>query len=127
MKQTIYKRLLAVFCVLLVFSQIAHVAWDYHQEQSEAAGAVKEPDKLTLWYTDDKLSSYLVEAAGEFEEKHHVTVTLQLVTAVDYIENINTASISDLGGPDLFITSSELLEKARLAGLTVENDSFSGR
>ena len=68
-----------------------------------------------------------MEAAEEFEEQNHVEITLQLVTAVDYIEHINTASISDLGGPDLFITSSELLEKARLAGLTVENDSFTER
>lgn len=130
MRQTVYKRLLAIFCVLLVFSQIAHVAFSYHKEQQESADAdatVKEPDKLTLWYTDDKLNAYLVEAAAEFEEEHHVEVTLQLVTAVDYIEHINTASISDLGGPDLFITSSELLEKARLAGLAVENDSFSDK
>ena len=130
MKRTIYKRLFAIFCVLLIFSQIGHVAVNYHLQQKESEGAdaiVKEPDKLTLWYTDDKLSAYLVEAAAEFEEQHPVEVTLQLVTAVDYIENITTASISDLGGPDLFITSSELLEKARLAGLAVENDSFSQR
>lgn len=130
MKRTIYKRLFAIFCVLLIISQMGHVAASYHREQQEAeqAGtAIKEPDKLTLWYTDEKLNAYLVEAAAEFEEEHYAEVTLQLVTAVDYIEHINTASISDLGGPDLFITSSELLEKARLAGLTVENDSFSDR
>ena len=126
MKQTIYKRLLAIFCVLLIFAQVAYVANSYHRELLEAADeGEKEPDKLTLWYTDEKLNAYLVEAAAEFEEAHGVEVTLQLVTAVDYIEHINTASISDLGGPDLFITSSELLEKARLAGLAVENDSFS--
>jgi len=116
--------------VLLVFSQIFHVAYSYHQEKQAAekeGEQTAEPGKLVLWYTDDKLNSYLVEAAAEFQEKYHVEVTLQLVTAVDYIEHINTASISDLGGPDLFITSSELLEKARLAGLAVENDSFSER
>ena len=115
--------------VLLVFAQMVQVAWSYHQEQVQAAmtGQETEPEKLTLWYTDEKLNPYLVEAAAEFEEQNHVDITLQLVTAVDYIEHINTASISDLGGPDLFITSSELLEKARLAGLTVENDSFTDR
>jgi maltose-binding protein MalE len=108
---------------------MVQVAASYHQEQQriQEQGEPDEKTQLTLWYTDDKLNAYLVEAAGEFEKQHPVEITLQLVTAVDYIENINTASISDLGGPDLFVTSSELLEKARLAGLAVENDSFSER
>ena len=129
MRHRIYRRAAAIFVVLLVFAQMLQVSWGYHGEQLEAAmtGQEVEPEKLTLWYTDEKLSPYLVEAASEFEEQNHVEITLQLVTAVDYIEHINTASISDLGGPDLFITSSELLEKARLAGLTVENDSFTER
>lgn len=129
MRHRIYRRAAAICIVLLVFAQMFQTAWAYHREQLEAAmtGQDLEPEKLTLWYTDEKLSPYLVEAASEFEEQNHVEITLQLVTAVDYIEHINTASISDLGGPDLFITSSELLEKARLAGLTVENDSFTER
>lgn len=130
MRQKIYRRAFAVFCVLLVFSQMVQAAASYRREQQlaqEAGELVDETKQLTLWYTDEKLNTYLVEAAAEFEQKHHVEVTLQLVTAVDYIEHINTASISDLGGPDLFITSSELLEKARLSGLAVENDSFSKR
>lgn len=127
MKQTIYKRVLAIICVLVLFAQVVNIAVDYHQEKLKAQAEgldTEEAGKLTLWYTDEKLNSYLVEAAEEFQKEHHAEITLQLVTAVDYIEHINTASISDLGGPDLFITSSELLEKARLAGLAVENDSF---
>lgn len=130
MRQKIYRRAIAIFCVLLVFSQMVQVAYSYHRErqlQEEAGELTDEAKQLTLWYTDDKLNAYLVEAASDFEKQHHVEITLQLVTAVDYIEHINTASISDLGGPDLFITSSELLEKARLSGLAVENDSFSER
>ena len=127
MRQKIYRRIFAVLCVLLAASQMVQVAYSYHREQQEAGEDSLEPASLVLWYTDDKLNAYLVEAAEEFEKTHNVEVTLQLVTAVDYIEHINTASISDLGGPDLFLTSSELLEKARLAGLTVENTSFSDR
>lgn len=129
MKQKIYRRVIAIFCVVLVFSQMVQVAYSYHREQqlAEELDELEEAKQLTLWYTDDKLNAYLVEAASDFEKQHHVEVTLQLVTAVDYIEHINTASISDLGGPDLFIISSELLEKARLAGIAIENDSFSQR
>lgn len=126
MRQKLYRRAFAILCVLLVFSQMVQAAASCHREQQRLLEEelTREKSKLTLWYTDGKLNAYLVEAAAEFEKQHQVEITLQLVTAVDYIENINTASISDLGGPDLFVTSSELLEKARLAGLAVENDSF---
>ncbi len=129
MRHTIYRRAIAILVVLLIFAQMGQVAFSYHQKQKEAADAGQDAEQknLTLWYTDEKLNSYLVGAAADFQEQYGVDVTLKLVTAVDYIEHINTASISDLGGPDLFITSSELLEKARLAGLTVENDSFTER
>lgn len=129
MRHTIYRRAIAILVVLLIFAQMGQVAFSYHQKQKEAedAGQDAEQKDLTLWYTDEKLNSYLVGAAADFQKQYGVDVTLKLVTAVDYIEHINTASISDLGGPDLFITSSELLEKARLAGLTVENDSFTER
>lgn len=126
MRHTAYRRIAAILIVLVVFAQLSYVALGAHREKEESAQSaqMEETPQLTLWYTDEKLNTYLVEAANAFEEQYGVQVTLQLVTAVDYIEHINTASISDLGGPDLFITSSELLEKARLAGLTVENDSF---
>ena len=103
MRHKIYRRAAAIFVVLLVFAQMVQVSWSYHEEQRQAAltGQEAEPEKLTLWYTDEKLNPYLVEAAEEFEQQNHVEITLQLVTAVDYIEHINTASISDLGGPDL--------------------------
>ncbi len=126
MRHIVYRRAIAILVVLLVFAQMGQVAYSYHRKQQAAseAGQDSVQQALTLWYTDEKLNPYLVQAASDFKEQTGVEVTLQLVTAVDYIEHINTASISDLGGPDLFITSSELLEKARLAGLTVENDSF---
>ena len=129
MRHTIYRRAIAILVVLLVFAQMGQVAFSYHQKQKEAAEAGQDTEQkaLTLWYTDEKLNSYLVQAAADYKEQTGVDVTLQLVTAVDYIEHINTASISDLGGPDLFVASSELLGKARLAGLTVENDSFTER
>ena len=98
MRHKIYRRAAAIFVVLLVFAQMVQVSWSYHEEQRQAAltGQEAEPEKLTLWYTDEKLNPYLVEAAEEFEQQNHVEITLQLVTAVDYIEHINTASISDL-------------------------------
>lgn len=127
MRQTIYRRVLACLVVVLVFAQVFQMARGAHQELLQAEEEVPVKEALTLWYTDEKLNEYLVEVSSRFEEEKGVDITLQLVTAVDYIELINRASISESGGPDLYITSSELLEKARLAGLAAENDSYMNR
>ena len=97
MRHTIYRRAIAILVVLLVFAQMGQVAFSYHQKQKEAAEAGQDTEQkaLTLWYTDEKLNGYLVQAAADYKEQTGVDVTLQLVTAVDYIEHINTASISD--------------------------------
>ena len=59
MRQKIYRRAFAVFCVLLVFFQMIQVAASYHQERLKAleeGEAAEEEKGLTLWYTDDKLN-----------------------------------------------------------------------
>ena len=127
MRQIIYRRVLACLAVILVFSQVFQLALKYHKESLAAVEEVPVEEELTLWYTDEKLNEYLVKAAAQFEQERDVEVTLQLVTAVDYIELIGRASVSESGGPDLHIASSELLEKARLAGLAAENDSYMPR
>ncbi len=127
MRHRIYRRVVISLCVVLALVWIFRGMPQGHEKEEKAETEETEEEALTLWYTDERLNAYLVEAAAAFQAETGVEVTLQLVTAVDYIELINRASISDSGGPDLFITSSELLDKARLAGLTVENDSFKDR
>lgn len=87
MRHTIYRRAIAILVVLLVFAQMGQVAFSYHQKQKEAAEAGQDTEQkaLTLWYTDEKLNGYLVQAAADYKEQTGVDVTLQLVTAVDYI------------------------------------------
>jgi len=95
MRHTIYRRAIAILVVLLIFAQMGQVAFSYHQKQKEAedAGQDAEQKDLTLWYTDEKLNSYLVGAAADFQEQYGVNVTLKLVTAVDYIEQIGRAHV----------------------------------
>ena len=68
MRHRFYRRLGAVLIVLLVFAQMTQVAVSYHKKLKEASmtGQNAEPEKLTLWYTDEKLNAYLVKAASAF-------------------------------------------------------------
>lgn len=125
MRHTIYRRAIAILVVLLVFAQMGQVAFSYHQKQKEAAEAGQDMEQkaLTLWYTDEKLNSYLCRQRLIIKNRPAWMSHCSLCTAVDYT-SISQRPYLDLGRARLFVVSSELLEKARLAGLTVENDSF---
>ena len=77
--------------------------------------------EIVLWYTNDELSDYMEEAAKEYSAKNQITITPKLVSAMDYIENINQAVLEDGTAPDLFVAENSNLEKLYLAGLTLEN------
>ncbi len=76
-------------------------------------------ETLYLWYTDEALTSYLTGAAVAYNETHDVRIVPVLESGLEYLENINQASL-ETDTPDLYILSHDLLEKAYLAGLASE-------
>ncbi|MBR2950277.1 MAG: sugar ABC transporter substrate-binding protein [Lachnospiraceae bacterium] len=74
---------------------------------------------LTLWYTDEGLEDYLTKAAYEYGNQHDVRIMPVYQNGLEYLEAVNTASVSDVNMPDLYIISNDSLEKAALAGLAV--------
>lgn len=81
-------------------------------------GEEAQPVSLTLWYTQPELEAYFTQAAADYEAQTGNSVTAVQVPALDYIEAINDASVKDGDYPDLFVATPDLLEKAKLAGLT---------
>ena len=80
-------------------------------------------DTLYLWYTDEALTSYLSGAAVAYNEDHDVRIVPVLETGLEYLENINKASVES-NAPDLYILSHDSLEKAYLAGLANEVETY---
>ena len=81
-------------------------------------------ETIYLWYTDEMLTSYLTGAAVAYNENHDVRIVPVLEPALEYLENINRASLES-DAPDLYILGHDSLEKAYLAGLADEV-AFSG-
>ncbi|MGN1179912.1 MAG: extracellular solute-binding protein [Suilimivivens sp.] len=77
-------------------------------------------ETLYLWYTDEALTSYLSSAAVTYNESHDVRIVPVLESGLEYLENINQASLSEENIPDLYILSHDSLEKSYLAGLAHE-------
>ncbi len=76
---------------------------------------------VRLWYTDDALTPYLQSKAVAYSESNSkVRVEPVLVSGLEYLEAVGTASIEEDSFPDLFIISNDSLEKAYLAGLAME-------
>ncbi len=119
----ISKRLAAaVLAVLLIGMVIAQVVYQNSQKPLEAEPVdINKP--LVIWYTDPAMQPYMEATAEAFAAEYWMLVETELVSEVDYIETIFRKSTEEeMAGPDLYVASSELLEKAELAGVTTSID-----
>ena len=126
----IFVLLLGTAMLLGALRSPAPVMYEAGNEGSMAADPA-DADKNTLlfWYADDSLTEYLQAAALAYQAETGTHVTLKEVSGVDYLEQINTASVYDgetgpdgeiLQAPDLYLTTHDTLMRAYLAGLADE-------
>jgi maltose-binding protein MalE len=117
-------RLIAVLIVAGLLSMVVYIATS-EARKNAALEALDNGENgysrhtLQIWYTDADLAEYIQSAAVAFAEKpenQHVRIMPVLVSALEYLENINRASV-EYEGPDLYIIGHDNLEKAYLAGL----------
>lgn len=90
------------------------------ESESSEELVINSSADLTIWYNDSKIEPYLQEMARQYSSG--MDIELVQVSVLDYLENINKLNIKGEGMPDLYVLDSEMLEKASLAGLTVENN-----
>lgn len=110
-----YQRVIAVLAVLLFAAQLLYMGLEGRPEEEEEI-VVERP--LLIWYTDPDIQPYMEASAAEASARYQVEVRAELVSEVDYIEKISEKSVAEeMAGPDLYVASSALLEKAALAGL----------
>ncbi|MBR4168920.1 MAG: hypothetical protein IKR47_04240, partial [Lachnospiraceae bacterium] len=134
------KRLFSAFLILALCVGMLTLSYQNHDlsysdeaTAGSAAGAfatLQRDETLILWYADEALSEFLTSEALAYQAQTGVHVEPRLVSGVDYLEQINTASVydgeeaSDGSGtyeaPDLYITTHDTLLRAHLAGLASE-------
>ncbi len=119
------QRIIAVLIVILILLQMLTVGISRYNSLRENASADGKDVSLTIWYTDAKLSDFIVDSARTYEETTGIPVNVQLISAVDYIEKISEATLVNEQGPDLFVAGSDLLQKALYAGLVDDQVTYS--
>ena len=116
---TVLLLLLAVTGIF-VFS-IKNPFCDTMEEEQEIVEEITyDKDTLYFWYCDESMSDYINSAAVVFGGKYDVRIMPKLVSASEYLEAINRATLQGEQAPDVYFITNDFLEKAYLAGLAVE-------
>ena len=97
-----------------------------NREEQGFVGTSDNTETIYIWYTDESLTDYLNSAAVEYMEMTGVRVVPRLHTGLNYLEDINEASLLGEEVPDLYIIGTDNIERAAMTGLAVPvTDSLS--
>lgn len=87
------------------------------QDTGERLQLFRGKETIYCWYSDEALSGYINAAAVSFGEQNKVRVIPVLTSDSEYLEAINQETLHSNQIPDIYLLSSDSLEKAYLAGL----------
>ena len=106
--------------ILLVISMLLAVCFVAYRQNNDGDNIFAGSDEtLYFWYTDASLEAYINTAALEYYDATGIRVVPVLHSGVEYLEDINAASLSGNEVPDLYILGSDSIEKAAMAGLAI--------
>ena len=87
------------------------------QDTGERLQLFRAKETIYCWYSDEALSGYINAAAVSFGEQNKVRVIPVLTSDSEYLEAVNQETLHSAQIPDIYLLSSDSLEKAYLAGL----------
>lgn len=121
------QRWISILILMAVLLLVIFAGMPTFDKDDEKAGFMHtKKETITLWYTDESLTDYLLSKAVAFNEENDIRVNVKLVSGLEYLEAINHASVHDeLDTPDLYVITNDALEKAYLAGLAAEISDMS--
>lgn len=123
MKHGKIKERMFIAGAILIATAIGLTATIVFNRKQPADTAVSQKETIHLWYTDDAITDYLSSKTLDFYNQTDIRVETKLVSGLEYLEEINKASLSeDEETPDVYIITNDSLEKAYLSGLAVELD-----
>ncbi len=117
---SIKKRIVSVILLLCIMTGIsAYIKYKSSLVPEETPiEAFMAKDTLYFWYADEALTSYLESVCLDYYEMTGYRVMPVLHSGLEYLEDVNEASVRSDKMPDLLVLSNDSIEKAYLAGLT---------
>lgn len=118
-----FKRISAVLLVMILLVGITGCGKT--SEETVTGLEIEKDISVNLWYTDSDLTDYMDRVAAQYKAANpHITIAPKLVSTDEYLENIYNESIYGTDAPDVFMMSSDNLEKAYLMGIVADNDTY---
>lgn len=115
------KRWISVLMICICLAAVILAGTSVWNGSTRTKGLISHKDTIHLWYTDERLTDYLNGKAVAYYDETDTRVELHLVSGLEYLEQINQASLDDATEtPDVYIVTNDSLEKAYLAGLATE-------
>lgn len=90
------------------------------QDTGERLQLFRGKETIYCWYSDEALSGYINAAAVSFGEQNKVRVIPVLTSDSEYLEAVNQETLHSAQIPDIYLLSSDSLDKAYLAGLATK-------
>ncbi len=88
------------------------------EEVSASANMTARSNKdLILWYTDEGLTDYINDTSGRLRAEKGINVIAFHKSGLNYLEEVEAASVSGVNAPDVYLIGADQLEKALLMGL----------
>ncbi|MCI8991298.1 MAG: extracellular solute-binding protein [Eubacterium sp.] len=110
------KRGIAMFAAVLFIAAVCAGC-------AEKKEAVKEAELITVWYQDEKHAAFLVQCAKDYYEKTGVQVQVEKQEEPEYLENIYDRTMENGEFPDVYLSSTDQIEKCVLAGIVEKNEN----
>ena len=117
------KRIIATAAVIAMAAATIYGSTQEMRQTTDEGSRLQlfgKKDTIYCWYSDEDLSGYVNAAAVSFGEKEGVRVIPVLASDSDYLEAVNRETLHSDQIPDVYLLSSDSLEKAYLAGLAAE-------
>ncbi len=122
-RKKIIKKLTA-FC-LAASMLMAFTACESTDSGVKPEEELEEDVTINLWYADPKFTSYFEECAAVYHEANeHVTIELKRIDDDNYFNDIYNACVRTDNVTDIFMMSSDDVQKAYLMGLMKANTSY---
>lgn len=121
------KKLMPVILVcIMVVSVIACGGIDKDDKDKEIEKLdIETPVTINVWYDNKDYERYLNTISESVKSANKlVTVNPVYIDTQDMIDTIYTETVRNDNGPDVYLMSSEVCDKAYLLGLMLENDSY---
>lgn len=117
------KRMLATAAVIAMAAAAVYGStqeMSQTQDTGERLQLFRGKETIYCWYSDEALSGYINAAAVSFGEQNKVRVIPVLTSDSEYLEAVNQETLHSAQIPDIYLLSSDSLEKAYLAGLATK-------